>query len=113
MLETHSRFLTLKEIAPKWAERFEELPLPLTSAKRLSWSLQILFARTCVIGEAYGSDDYVERCEKCRALGYGFVTALITGSSAGLKKNERIFIEHWNQRHSQIPEVQMLKRSSE
>lgn len=113
MLEIHSRFLTMKEIAPKWAERFEELPLPLTSAKRLSWSMRILFARTCVIGEAYGSDNYVEQCEKCRALGYGFVTAFITGSSANLKKNEHLFIEHWNQKHRQITEVQMLKRSKQ
>lgn len=103
--------LTLKEIAPKWARRFEELPLPATSVKRISWGIQILFARTCVAGEAYGSDNYIEQCEKCRELGYGFVTSFIGGSLDKLKKNEQLFVLHWNQEHSQITGLQKLKRA--
>lgn len=112
MLQASSTSLTLKEIAPKWADRFKELPLPATSVKRITWGIQILFARTCVVGEAYGSDDYIEHCKKCRELGYGFVTSFICGSVDKLKKNEQFFVNHWNQEHSQVTKVQMLKRSA-
>jgi hypothetical protein len=111
MLETQNSF-TMNEVAPRWASRFEELPLPAISIKRIAWTIQILFARTCVVGEAHGSDDYLSRCEKCRNHGNEFVTTFITGSLNSLKRNEQLFVLHWNQEHSEITKLQMLKRSA-
>jgi len=112
MLEAKNDSLILREIAPRWAHRLEELPLPVISAKRILWGIQILFARTCIVGEAHGSDDYLSQCEKCRKLGYEFVTTFITGSVNSLKKNEQLFVKHWNQEHIETTRLKMLKRSA-
>lgn len=111
MLDTKSRSLTIKEIAPKWARRIEELPLPATSIKRIWWGTHILFARTCVVGEAHGSDDYVSQCETCRVIGSEFVTTFITGSFRDLKKNEQRFVEHWNEKHRMITRSRKQRHS--
>jgi hypothetical protein len=117
-LDFHSRmaeiasgaYLTLKDISPKWYRRFEELPLPIFSAKGISWSFQMLFAETCVVGEAYGySGSYINECSACHAIGYEFVTSFLSRSYDNLKENEEVFVKHWNQEHTRITERRKKK----
>lgn len=92
--------LTLEDIAPIWASRFRELPLPLYSLKNLVWSFQILSAELCVVGEAHGhSASYVNECERCVEIGHEFVVSFITHSYSSLEEIKRSFVEHWNEQH--------------
>lgn len=106
-----SEHLTLEDISPRWASRFKELPLPLLSLKGIGWSFQILSAELCVVGEAYGySGSYINNCEKCAEFGYEFVTSFITHSYGSLEKNEKSFVEHWNEQHSGITRKRRTSR---
>jgi hypothetical protein len=98
-----STYLTLKDISPRWSRRLGELPLPIFSARSISWGFQMLFAETCVVGEAYGySGSYICECTKCQAIGYEFVTSFLSRSYGNLKENEEAFVRHWNQEHVHI-----------
>jgi hypothetical protein len=98
-------YLTLEDISPKWSHRFEQLPLPVLSARGISWGFQMLFAETCVVGEAYGySGSYINECARCHAIGYEFVTSFLSRSYGSLKENEEVFVGHWNQEHAHITE---------
>lgn len=95
--------LMFRDISPKWAQRFDQLPLSPLSLKGVSWGLQILFAETCVVGEAYGySSSYISECAKCSLLGYEFVTSFMTRSYNQLKENQELFVKHWNQEHAHL-----------
>ena len=95
--------LTIKEIAPRWAGRIKDMPLPLFSLKGTEWSFQMIFAETCIVGEAYGhSAPYIENCSICRDMGYEFVTSFITRSHGRFQRNLTAFVEHWNERHAYI-----------
>ena len=95
--------LTFRDISPTWSRRFDQLPLPPLSLKSVSWGLQILFAETCVVGEAYGySSSYISECTKCSLLGYEFVTSFLTRSYGQWKENQELFVRHWNQEHAHL-----------
>ena len=63
----------------------------------------MIFAETCIIGEAYGhSASYIENCSVCRDMGYEFVTSFMTHSHGRFQRNLDAFVEHWNERHAYI-----------
>jgi len=45
--------LNLTDIAPKWADRFKQLPVPKLSLKGIQWALELTAAEGCIVGEAY------------------------------------------------------------
>jgi len=102
-INSDSLLLTLEDISPVWASRFRELPLSLFSLKNIVWSFQILSAELCVVGEAYGhSASYVDECEKCIEIGHEFVASFIAHSYNRLEETKKVFVEHWNEQHSEI-----------
>ena len=95
--------LTIKEIAPRWPGRIKDMPLPLFSLKGPRWGLQMIFAETCIVGEAYGhSAPYIENCAICRDIGYEFVTSFMTRSHGRFQRNLDAFVDHCNERHAYI-----------
>lgn len=102
--------LTLMDIAPKWAERFSQLPIPKWSWKSLQWALEITAAEICVVGEAHGnSASYIQKCQKCEIFGSSYQSALISRSSEKLNKTTNNFLKHWNDHHSHIT-IQRLQK---
>ncbi len=95
--------MTIKEIAPRWAGRIKDMPPPLFSLKGTGWGFQMIFAETCIVGEAYGhSAPYIDNCSICRDMGYEFVTSFMTRSHGRFQRNLDAFVEHWNERHAYI-----------
>ncbi len=103
--------LTLTDIAPKWANRFKQLPIPKLSLKGLQWALESTAAEGCIVGEAYGfSSSYLKTCEVCERIGSNFQTNFIIRSFENLKKNTEKFVEHWNEKHAHVTEGLKRKR---
>ena len=68
-----SSLLTLSDIAPKWASRFEQLPIPKLSLKRLQWGLELTAAEACLVGEAYEYYAcYLQNCTVYGIIGSNF-----------------------------------------
>ena len=102
---TFDQSLTILDIAPKWGERFRQLPIPKLSWKCLQWGLEITAAEMCIVGEAYGySASYLQTCKECEMIGNNFQTNLITRSYENLNKNTKKFIKHWNEKHTSYSE---------
>jgi hypothetical protein len=105
--EGEQRLLTLKEIAPKWAERFEqrkELPFPL-SLTWLKWYFELDHPAKCVVGEAYGNrTSYQKECVECDRLGWEFGGSFLLHSKTGLQRNINTFLKHWNEMHTPTSE---------
>jgi len=80
--------LTLTDIAPKWANRFKQLPVSILSLKGLQWALELTAADRCLVGEAHGfSASYLQTCNVCEVIGSNFQTNFIIRSYENLKKN--------------------------
>ncbi len=95
--------LNLTDIAPKWADRFKQLPVPKLSLKGIQWALELTAAEGCIVGEAYGfSSSYLKTCEVCQRIGRNFQTNFIIRSFENLKKNTEKFVEHWNEKHAHV-----------
>ena len=102
--------LTIKDIAPRWAGRIDHMPLSRFSFKGTGWGVQMLFAETCIVGEAYGySAPYIESCSTCREIGYEFVASYARRSQGRFQRNLDTFVEHWNASHALVT---MRKRQS-
>lgn len=103
--KTSNTSLTLTDIAPKWADRFNQLPVPILSLKGIQWGLELTAAEGCLVGEAYGfSSSYLQTCKTCEMIGSNFQTTFITRSYENLKKNKEKFVKHWNEKHRLITE---------
>lgn len=103
--------LSLTDIAPKWADRLKQLPVPKLSLKGIQWSLELTAAEGCIVGEAYGfSSSYLKTCEVCERIGNNFQTNFIIRSFENLKKNTEKFVEHWNEKHAHVTEGLKRKR---
>ncbi len=103
--------LTLTDIAPKWANRFKQLPVPKLSLKGVQWALELTAADRCLVGEAHGfSASYLKTCEVCEMIGSNFQTNFIIRSFENLKKNTEKFVEHWNENHANVTEGLKRKR---
>lgn len=100
--EETKKGLTLKEIAPKWAERLDQknnLPFPL-SLTWLKWYYELDHPSKCVVGEAYGyCPTYQKECKRCDTLGWKLGGSFLLRSKIGLQKNIEAFVEHWNEKH--------------
>ena len=95
--------LTLTDIAPKWANRFKQLPVPKLSWKGLQWALELTAVDRCLVGEAHGfSDSYLQTCKTCEMFCSNFQTNFIIRSYKNLKKNTEKFVKHWNEKHTHI-----------
>ena len=96
------RPLTLMEIAPNWARRFDHrngLPFPL-SLTWLKWYFELDHPSKCVVGEAHGyQSSYQKECNQCDRLGWEFGGSFILHSKSGLQRNIYDFVEHWNKEH--------------
>ncbi len=87
---SNSLSLTLVDIAPKWADRFKQLPIPKLSLKGLQWGLELTAAERCLVGEAYGySASYLQTCNVCEIIGSNFQTNFIMGFYENLKKMQK------------------------
>ena len=65
--------------------------------------MQMLFAETCIVGEAYGySAPYIESCATCREIGYEFVASYAHHSQGRFQRNLDMFVEHWNASHALV-----------
>jgi|SRR5919197_5536402 hypothetical protein len=95
--------LTLKEIAPKWAERLQQgnkLPFPL-SLTWLKWYYELDHPSKCVVGEAHGyNPTYQKQCKECNSLGWEFGGSFLLRSRSGLQRDIDAFVEHWNEKHT-------------
>ena len=103
--------LTLTDIAPKWADRFKQLPVPKLSLKGVQWALELTAADRCLVGEAHGfSSSYLKTCEVCERICSNFQINFIIRSFDNLKKNTEKFVEHWNENHADVTEELKRKR---
>jgi hypothetical protein len=94
--------ITLSDIAPKWARRFEQeknLPLPL-SFKWIKWYFELDIPSKCVVGEAHGfSSSYEASCSVCNRLGWQFGHSFLVRSRTGLENDIQSLVAHWNEKH--------------
>lgn len=89
-----------EQIAPRWSKRLKHFPPRLISADNISWGLQIIFADTCVVGEAHGyTGDYLDECPECSEIGHEFVRSYFARSLYRMKANIELFASHWNACH--------------
>jgi hypothetical protein len=100
--EEHSP-LSLMDISPIWARRFEgqqhQLPIPL-SFMWLRWYFEIVTPSKCVVGEAYGfSSSYTYNCSECGNIGFMFSLHFAICSYKKLEQDKLRFIKHWNDKH--------------
>ena len=103
--------LNLTDIAPKWADRFKQLPVSKLSLKGIQWALELTAAEGCIVGEAYGfSASYLKTCEVCQRIGRNFQINFIIRSFENLKKNTEKFVEHWNEKHTHVTDGLKRKR---
>jgi hypothetical protein len=103
--EEHSP-LSLMDISPTWARRFEkqqqQLPIPL-SFTWLRWYFEIVAPSKCVVGEAYGfSSSYTYNCSECGKIGSMFSLHFAIRSYKKLEQDKLRFIKHWNDKHIHI-----------
>ncbi len=104
--------LTLTDIAPKWANRFKQLPVPKLSWKGLQWTLELTDVDRCLVGEAHGfSSSYLQTCNVCEMISSNFQINFIMRSYKNLKKNMEKFVKHWNEKHAHITNELKTKRS--
>ena len=100
---SNSSSLTLTDIAPKWADRFNQLPVPILSLKGLQWAFELTAAERCLVGEAHGfSASYLQTCKVCEMICSNFQTNFIMRSYENLQKNTEKFVKHWNEKHAHI-----------
>ncbi len=103
--------LILTDIAPKWANRFNQLPVPILSLKGLQWALELTAAERCLVGEAHGfSASYLQTCKVCEMICSNFQINFIMHSYENLKKNTEKFVKHWNEKHAHITNELKTKR---
>ena len=103
--------LNLTDIAPKWADRFKQLPVSKLSLKGIQWALELTAAEGCIVGEAYGfSASYLKTCKVCEMFCSNFQTNFIIRSYENLKKNTEKFVEHWNEKHTHVTDGLKRKR---
>ena len=106
--------LTLTDIAPKWANRFKQLPVPKLSWKGLQWALELTAVDRCLVGEAHGfSDSYLQTCKDCEMISSNFQINFIMRSYENLKKNMEKFVKHWNEKHVHNTNKLKIKRKIE
>ena len=106
--------LTLTDIAPKWANRFKQLPVPKLSWKGLQWAFELTAVDRCLVGEAHGfSDSYLQTCKACEMISSNFQINFIMRSYKNLKKNMETFVKHWNEKHAHITNELKIKRKIE
>ncbi len=100
---SNSSSLTLTDIAPKWANRFKQLPVPILSLKGLQWAFELTAAERCLVGEAHGfSASYLQTCKVCEVICSNFQTNFIMRSYENLQKNTEKFVKHRNEKHAHI-----------
>ena len=109
--EREQQLITLREIAPKWAERFEQrndLPFPL-SLTWLKWYFELDHPAKCVVGEAHGNrTSYQKECIECDRLGWEFGGSFLLHSKTALQRNINAFLKHWNEKHNFRNELSLI-----
>ena len=99
--------LTLSDISPTWAKRFEEragkLPKPM-SLTWIRWYFDLKRASKCIVGEAHNySSSYIHDCGECDEIGWRFMLYFSLHLTSKLEENQQKFVTHWNLEHIQVP----------
>jgi hypothetical protein len=97
------KYLTLKDISPKWFKRLfgkeKSLPFPL-SPIWFKWYFELDSPTKCIIGEAHGySSSYEQSCKECDRLGWSFGNSFLLRSRPRIEHNVKEFVHHWNTKH--------------
>ncbi len=95
------KVIGLDMISPTWSRRLCMLPVQLPT--KIKWYLDLHDKGRCVVGEAYGmSSKYVDDCHECNKFSLDFESHFIQNKFAHLERTKELFIQHWNERHSDI-----------